>query len=103
MSITMLNTNNFEETIKSSTIPVIVDFYADWCAPCKRIAPALEEIANEKDGEVLVCKVDTDQNQELANSYQVMTIPTLISFKDGEIHKRVSRILSKEEILELLD
>ena len=103
MSITMLSDNNFEEVVASSEIPVIVDFYADWCVPCKRIAPALEEIASEKGGELLVCKVDVDQNQEIANAYQVMSIPNIISFKNGEMYKRVVGVVSKADLLALVD
>ena len=101
--ITTLTGNNFEEIISGSEVPVLVDFYADWCMPCKRIAPALEEIATEKDGEVLVCKVNVDQSQELASAYQVMSIPNVISFKNGEMYKRVAGAVSKEALLELVN
>jgi len=102
MAVTTLTGNNFEEVVANSDIPVIVDFYADWCGPCKRIAPALEEIANEKNGEVLVCKVDVDQSQELAAAYQVMSIPNVISYKNGEVYKRVLGAVSKAELLDLV-
>ena len=102
MAITTLTDNNFEEIVAKSEVPVLVDFYADWCGPCKRIAPTLEEIASEKDGEVLVCKVDVDQSQNLASAYQVMSIPNIISFKDGEIYKRTAGAVSKEALLELI-
>ena len=103
MAITMLTDNNFEEIISGSDVPVIVDFYADWCKPCKRIAPALEEIAQEKNGQVLVCKVDVDQSQQLASAFQVMSIPNVISFKNGEIYKRAVGAVSKEELLGLVE
>ncbi|MCL2421916.1 MAG: thioredoxin [Defluviitaleaceae bacterium] len=103
MAITMLTGNNFEEIIKKSKIPVIVDFYADWCQPCKRIVPSLEEIAAEKDGEVLVCKVNVDEDQELAIAHQIMSIPYVISYKDGEVYKRVVGAVSKEELLDLVE
>ena len=103
MAITTLTGNNFEETVAGSDVPVIVDFYADWCMPCKRIAPTLEEIASEKDGELLVFKVDVDQSQELASAYQVMSIPNVISFKNGELYKRVVGAVSKEDLLELVE
>ena len=103
MAITMLTDNNFKEIVSSSTVPVIVDFYADWCNPCKRIAPILEEISREKDGQVLVCKVDVDQSQQLASAYQVMSIPSVISFKNGDIYKRVVGAVSKEELLGLIE
>ena len=103
MAVTTLTGNNFEEVVVNSDIPVIVDFYADWCKPCKRIAPTLEEIASEKDGEVLVCKVDVDQSQELAVAHQVMSIPNIISFKGGEVYRRVVGAVSKEELLALVE
>ena len=103
MQITTLTDNNFKEIVASSDIPVIVDFYADWCKPCKRIAPTLEEIASEKDGQLLVCKVDVDQSQQLASAYQVMSIPNVISFKNGELYKRVVGAVSKEDLLQLVE
>jgi len=102
MAITTLTGSNFEEVVTNSDIPVIVDFYADWCQPCKRIVPALEEIANEKNGEVLVCKVNVDDSQELAAANQVMSIPYVISYKNGEVYKRVIGAVSKEELLDLV-
>jgi len=102
MAITMLTSANFKDVVANSDIPVIVDFYADWCMPCKRIAPTLEEIAKEKDGEVLVCKVDVDQSQDLAVAHQVMSIPNIISFKNGEVYKRAVGVVSKEELLDLV-
>jgi len=101
--ITILDEENFDEIITNSEIPVIVDFYADWCMPCKRIAPTLEEIASENDGQILVCKIDVDKNQELAGAYQVMSIPNIISFKNGEVHKRIAGVASKEALLELAE
>ena len=103
MAITILTDNNFEEIVVGSDIPVIVDFYADWCKPCKRIAPVLEEIAIENEGQVLVCQVNVDQSQQLASAYQVMSIPNFISFKNGEMYKRVVGAVSKEELLELIE
>jgi len=102
MELTTLTDNNFQETVSGSDIPVIVDFYADWCKPCKRLVPTLEEIAAEKAGEVLVCKVDVDQSQDLASAFQVMTIPNIISFKNGELYKRAVGTVSKEEVLALI-
>jgi len=103
LTITQLTDNNFKEIVKASEIPVIVDFYADWCGPCKRIVPALEEIASEKADEVLVCKVDVDQSQGLANAFQVMSIPNVISFKNGELYKRVVGAVSKADLLALVE
>ena len=102
MAIITLNANNFDETINQDDIPVIVDFYADWCQPCKRIAPLLAEIAEENEGKVRVCKVNVDENQGLAAKYSVMSIPYVISFKNGKIHKNVVGAVSKDELLALI-
>ena len=75
---------DFERTVLESDAPVVVDFYADWCGPCKAMAPLLDEIARERTGEVLVAKVDTDRAQGLAGRFQIRGIPTLIAFRNGE-------------------
>ena len=75
---------DFDRTVLNSQVPVLVDFYADWCAPCKMMAPMLDEVANRKMGEVLVVKVDTDRAPELAKRFQIRGIPTLMAFRDGE-------------------
>lgn len=103
MSITLLTNNNFKDVIETSEIPVLVDFYADWCKPCMRLVPTMEEIAAEQEGKVLVCKVDVDKSQSLAGAYQVMSIPNIIVFKNGEVYKRVAGAVSKEELLELVN
>lgn len=103
MAIIKLTDDNFDETVLKSDLPVLVDFYADWCVPCKRIAPILEEISDEKDGEILVCKVNVDENQSLAVTYQVMSLPNVISFKNGAINKRVVGVVAKESLLDLIN
>ncbi|MCL2015631.1 MAG: thioredoxin [Defluviitaleaceae bacterium] len=100
--LTKLTSNNFDEIISGSNVPVLVDFYADWCNPCKRIVPTLHEIAEEHGDSILVCQVNVDENQELATAFQVMSIPNVISFKNGEFYKRVVGAVSKEELLELV-
>jgi thioredoxin 1 len=82
---------------------VLVDFYADWCGPCKAIAPFLEAIANENTGKILVGKVNVDGNQELAAEYSVMSIPHFISFKGGNVHKQTVGAVPKNELLALVD
>ena len=98
-----LNAGSFKETIENSKIPVIVDFYADWCQPCKQVAPLLEEIAAENQGKVLVCKVNVDENQQLAGEYSVMSIPFIISFKNGQVYKHVIGAVPKHELLALIN
>jgi len=84
MSATVVNKDNFEEVVKNSDKPVLIDFYADWCQPCKILSPILDEIATEMGDKVVVGKVNVDDNQELAAQFGVMSIPTVIMFKDGD-------------------
>ena len=92
---------NFEEEVLNSPLPVLVDFYADWCGPCKMMAPAVEALANEQD-EVTVGKLNVDFAPELARAYKVMSIPTLILFKNGEaVEKRIG-VQSKAELEALI-
>ena len=80
-----ISADNFEQEVLQSDIPVLTDFWAEWCMPCKMIAPALEEIADEYAGKLKVAKVDVDNLPDLAQQYNVVSIPTLLLFKDGEI------------------
>ena len=103
MSLRVLTKSDFHETIKSAEMPVIVDFYADWCQPCKRVAPILEEIANENAGQVAVYKVDVDADPELAMEFKVESIPNFISFKNGAPHKQNIGAAPKARLLELIN
>lgn len=85
MATVKINNSNFESDVLKSAEPVVVDFWAEWCGPCKMIAPALEEIATELAGQVKIAKVNIDENPELAAQYGVRSIPTLLLFKNGEI------------------
>ena len=84
MAEIIITNKNFEEEVLKSDIPVLVDFWATWCGPCRMLAPIVEEIANENEGTRKVGKVDVDQQAELAMKYGIMSIPTLILFKDGQ-------------------
>lgn len=97
-----LTNANFEEEVLKSEIPVLVDFYATWCGPCKMIAPLVEEISEEYAGKAKVCKVDVDDAAELAIAFGVSSIPTLIVFKNGEIHKKAVGYRSKKELEDML-
>ncbi len=99
-NITTLTDTNFNEEVKGSSEPVLVDFWAEWCGPCKMIAPILEEIATEQSGKIKVAKLNVDDAPATAQQFQVMSIPTLILFKDGEVQKRVVGARGKGQLLE---
>jgi thioredoxin 1 len=101
--ILTLTSNTFDETVQSSSEPVIVDFWAEWCGPCKMIAPILQEIATEQAGKVTVAKLNVDDNPDLAMRFNVMSIPTLLVFRDGEVQKRLVGAKGKGQLLQELD
>jgi thioredoxin 1 len=101
--IVNLSTSTFDEVVRSSDKPVIVDFWAEWCGPCKQIAPILAEIAVEHRDSVVVAKLNVDDNPDLAMKYNVMSIPTLLVFADGEVSKRLIGAKSKGALMQELD
>ena len=90
----------FEETVAASATPVIVDFWAEWCGPCKMIAPALEEIATEHEGKLTVAKLNVDDNPDTARRFDVMSIPTLLVFQEGQPVKRLVGAKGKGQLLQ---
>jgi len=94
--------DSFSDDVLSSSTPVLVDFWATWCGPCKMIAPVLEEIATEKAGELTIAKLDVDSNPATARDFQVVSIPTLILFKNGEPVKRIVGTKGKAALLKEL-
>nr|WP_153633322.1 thioredoxin [Prolixibacter sp. SD074] len=95
--IKVLNNKNFKTVIRSGT--VLVDFWAPWCGPCKMIAPTLNEIAEEENGRITIGKVNVDEQQQLAQKYNIRNIPTMILFRDGRAEKRITGVKSKKAIL----
>ena len=94
---------NFEAEVTQSDTPVLVDFWAEWCGPCKMIAPLLDEIAKEKAGAVKVAKINIDENQSLSSRFNVRAIPTLLFFKDGQVRDQVTGMTSKKDLLGRLE
>ena len=101
MSVLKISSENYEEEVLKADKPVIIDFYADWCGPCKMLAPSIEKLADEH-SEVKVVKIDVDQEQALAMQYQVQSIPTLITFKNGQPVSRQLGFIPYEALEEMI-
>lgn len=100
MSVLKITNENFKEEVLNSQKPVIIDFYADWCGPCRMMAPIIDEIAEKLGETAKVGKVNVDDNQELAVEYNVMSIPTIVIIKEGKVTKTFVGVTDKNEILE---
>ncbi len=94
---------NFDEELKKATVPVLVDFYADWCGPCKLISPIVDQLAAEMEGKIIVGSLDVDNNQQTAAKYGVMSIPTLIIFKNDQEAKRIVGYQPKENLVKAIN
>ena len=103
MEILELTKQNFNEYVSNSNKPVMIDFWASWCGPCRMLAPIFEEIAKDVKDEVMVAKLNVDENAEIASQYHVAAIPTILVFKQGKVTARRTGMMSKEEILQLLE
>ena len=101
--ITYVTDANFQELVAQSTMPVLLDFYANWCGPCKVIGPIIEELAEEYDGKALVAKVDTEQNPKLSQQFKIKSIPTLLFFDKGALVERYQGLVPKPNLEEILE
>ena len=99
-AVTNLTEATFDEIVNGSSAPVVVDFWAEWCGPCKMIAPILDEIANEQGDSVKITKLNVDENPAIAQRFGVMSIPTLLVFRDGEVDKRIVGAKGKMQLIE---
>ncbi len=102
MSVITITSKNFEEEVSKSDLPVLLDFWATWCGPCKMVSPIVDEVANEVEGKAKVGKINVDEEQELASAFQIMSIPTLVVIQNGKLVKQAVGVRSKAEILDML-
>lgn len=96
--ITELDNTNFDSTISGGSAPVVIDFWAPWCGPCKAIAPILEELAEELGDAVKICKVNVDNNSEIASKFEIRAIPTILIFKEGAVADTIVGLTSKDDL-----
>lgn len=102
MSVITITSKNFEEEVSKSEVPVLLDFWASWCGPCKMVSPIVDAVAEEVEGRAKVGKINVDEEQELASAFNIMSIPTLVVIQNGKLVKQSVGVRSKEEILEML-
>ncbi len=103
MAITTITDDNFQDEVLNSDLPVLIDFWAIWCGPCKMIAPIVEELSTEYDGKAKIGKLDVDSNQETSIKYGVRSIPTLLIFKGGELVETIIGAVPKAKVVEKLE
>lgn len=102
MSVVKISTKNFDSEVINSQTPVLVDFFAEWCGPCKMLSPIIDDIAEQMKSKIKIGKIDIDESPDLASKFSVMTVPTLILFKDGEAVEKSVGVKSKDAIIEMI-
>lgn len=103
MSVIKITSKNFEEEVSKSELPVLLDFWASWCGPCRMVSPIVDEVANELEGKAKVGKINVDEEQELAQAFSIMSIPTLVVINNGKLVNQSVGVRSKQEIIEMIE
>lgn len=101
MEVMTITSKNFEKEVMGSQVPVLIDFWASWCGPCKMMSPVIEEVAKELEGKAKVVKINVDEEQELASTFSIMSIPTLVIIENGRVKSQAVGVRSKKEVLDM--
>ena len=103
MAVIKITSKNFEEEVSKSELPVLLDFWASWCGPCRMVSPIVDEVANELEGKAKVGKINVDEEQELAQAFSIMSIPTLVVINNGKLVNQSVGVRSKQEIIAMIE